>query len=347
MTIQKINFPELTASSAFVVTDLDDAQRATGVVRSAKKILQDGAKLLARSQTYSWAVLAQQVSGASAGINTQGDERSAAISGFCEQLLPHVSGGELSLEAAKGVSRSELSTLIDADPLLARRHLDFEGTELGIALLAVGVTAASAAVTGGLDGRSFVIEGAGDATIPLVREILGQGGRVVAVSQPSVASGSAGAIELPASLDDAIAVLSDPASSASKTGSSDILTIEADVLICGSKSGLIDHESAATLPQKTVVPVGPTPITARGLAVARRRGIRVLADFVTTAGPLFVEIDPTADPAALLNAARDRIEANCREFAEHPDGDLLAACYKAEEFLASWRDELPFGRPIA
>lgn len=348
VTIQKINFPELTASSAFVVTDLDDAQRATGVVRSAKKILQDGAKLLARSQTYSWALLEQQISGASAGINTLGAERSTAIAGFCEQLLPRVGNGELSLDAAKGVSASELSILIEADPLLTRRHSDFEGTALGDALLSAGVTAASAATIGELDGRSFVIEGAGTATIPLIREIVGQGGRVLAVVPPAVGSGgAAGAIELPASLDDAVALLSNPSASVSPTGPSDILAIDADVLICGSKSGVIDHESAATLAQKAVVPVGSTPITARGLAVARRRGIKVLADFVTTAGPSFAEIDPTGQPAALIGAARERIHANCREFAEHPDGDLLAACYKAEDFLRTWRDELPFGRPIA
>ncbi|MGB6057239.1 MAG: hypothetical protein WBF71_03175 [Microthrixaceae bacterium] len=348
MTIQKINFPELTTSSAFVVADLADAHRATGVVRSAKKILQDGAKLLARSQTYSWAVLQQQISGASAGINTQGDERSAAIAGFCEQILSRVANGELSLDAAKGVSTSELSTLIEADPLLTRRHADFEGTALGDALLAAGVTAAAAVAIGGLDGRSFVIEGAGDATIALIRELVGQGGRVVAVVPPTAGSGgSAGVIELPASVDDAIALLSDPSASGSTTGPGDILAVDADVLICGSKSGFIDHESAATLAQKAVVPVGSTPITARGLAVARRRGIKVLADFVTTAGPMFAEIDPTGEPAALIGAARERIDANCREFAEHPDGDLLAACYKAEEFLGTWRDELPFGRPIA
>ena len=31
----------------------------------------------------------------------------------------------------------------------------------------------------------------------------------------------------------------------------------------------------------------------------------------------------------------------------HADGPLLAACYRAEAFLATWRTELPFGRPIA
>ena len=30
----------------------------------------------------------------------------------------------------------------------------------------------------------------------------------------------------------------------------------------------------------------------------------------------------------------------------HADGAFMAACYAAEEFLRSWQDELPFGRPL-
>lgn len=311
MTIQKISFPDLSLSSAYVVTDLDDASRATGVVRSAKKILQDGAKLLARSQTYAWAVLGQQISGASAGINTQGDERSGAIAGFCEQVLPRVSAGELSLDAAKGVSAAELSDLLAADRLGSRLHEDHDGAPLGVALLVAGVTAAAGAVLGDIDGRTFAVEDQGDVTAALVAAITELGGKAVTDSAPA------------------------------------LFGVEADVLICGSKSGLIDHESAAGLAQQAIIPIGSTPITARGLAVARRRGIRVLADFVTTAGPLVVELTPTADPAELISTASEHVGSNCSEFADHPDGDLLAACYKAEEFLRTWRDELPFGRPIA
>lgn len=311
MTIQKISFPDLSLSSAYVVTDLDDASRATGVVRSAKKILQDGAKLMARSQTYAWAVLGQQISGASAGINTQGDERSGAIAGFCEQVLPRVSAGELSLDAAKGVSAAELSDLLAADRLGSRLHEDHDGAPLGVALLVAGVTAAAGAVLGDIDGRTFAVEDQGDVTAALVAAITELGGKAVTDSAPA------------------------------------LFGVEADVLICGSKSGLIDHESAASLAQQAIIPIGSTPITARGLAVARRRGIRVLADFVTTAGPLVVELTPTADPAELISTASEHVGSNCSEFADHPDGDLLAACYKAEEFLRTWRDELPFGRPIA
>ncbi|HTO01723.1 MAG TPA: hypothetical protein VL068_13720 [Microthrixaceae bacterium] len=342
MTIQKISLPELATATAFVATDLDNAERYTGVVRSAKKILQDGAKLLARSQTYSWAVLGQQVSGASAGINLASEDRSAAIAGFCEQILPRFVAGELSLDAGKGVGAGEISPLIAADPVLARRHEEFMGTTLGAVLLAAGVATAAGQAIGGLDGRTVVIEGSGDATAPLVKFISEQGGRVVALANPD---GSGSMVDMPTDLDEALAVAAGTAEGQVNPG--DAFSIESDVLICGSKSGLIDHEVAARLVQSAIIPIGATPITARGLAVAHRREVKVLADFVSTSGPLFVELSPTADPAALVATATERVGSLCAEFAEHPDGDLLGACYRAEEYLKTWREELPFGRPIA
>ena len=35
------------------------------------------------------------------------------------------------------------------------------------------------------------------------------------------------------------------------------------------------------------------------------------------------------------------------EVQNHEEGHVVGACVRAESFLASWRDELPFGRPIA
>ena len=31
----------------------------------------------------------------------------------------------------------------------------------------------------------------------------------------------------------------------------------------------------------------------------------------------------------------------------HDDGPLLAGCYQAEAYLRTWREQLPFGRPLA
>jgi hypothetical protein len=34
------------------------------------------------------------------------------------------------------------------------------------------------------------------------------------------------------------------------------------------------------------------------------------------------------------------------EVLPHEQGPLLGACLRAEAYLATWRDELPFGRPL-
>jgi hypothetical protein len=41
------------------------------------------------------------------------------------------------------------------------------------------------------------------------------------------------------------------------------------------------------------------------------------------------------------------ITAVLTEVLAHDAGPLLAACYRAEAFLGTWRGELPFGRPLA
>jgi hypothetical protein len=77
--------------------------------------------------------------------------------------------------------------------------------------------------------------------------------------------------------------------------------------------------------------------TPRALAVATRAGARLLPDFLSTAGPLAARLD--LDPRAHLAELAGQV-------LEHPEGAVLGACRLAEDFLASWAPELPFGRPI-
>jgi hypothetical protein len=99
-----------------------------------------------------------------------------------------------------------------------------------------------------------------------------------------------------------------------------------------------------------VVPSGPIPVTAKGLAVLRREGVRVLPDFVTTAGPLIAGGLPVLDgqrgPAS-PDGVGAPIAAVIDEVLLDDSGPLLGACRRAEAFMKTWRDELPFGRPLA
>ena len=99
----------------------------------------------------------------------------------------------------------------------------------------------------------------------------------------------------------------------------------------------------------------PIPFTTRALVILQAAGTVALADFVCLAGPLFaawpgelagLECDAvTAE--AIEAAATETIADLVRETSGHPEGAFLGACHHAESFLRTWRDELPFGRPLA
>lgn len=172
--------------------------------------------------------------------------------------------------------------------------------------------AAAAEAAIGLDGRTAAIEGAGPCGPALAEAVAERGATVVAASPETWA-------EAPV-----------------------------DVVFAGSKMGAVNHGAAESLQARLLVPCGRLPFTAKALAVCRDRGVLALPDFVTLAGST---IAAWSDPEATDDEVRSTVTATVTELttatAGHPDGPFLAACYEAESFLATWQDELPFGRPLA
>ncbi len=295
---------KLTTTDAFVALDLEDAP-SLGAVRCARKILQGGAKDMARSLTYSFASFGMQRGGASAGINAEADSAPEAIAAFVAELETEVGAGRQSFVPGKGVS---------PEALLAFAELDSRGDDgLATQLSALGPVVAAEAALGSLDGRLVAIEGFGESGAAMADAAKSRGAEVVEIS---MTDGSVAA--------------------------------EADVLLTGSKMGIINHETAAKLQVKAVVPHAPLPYTARALAVMQAAEIVVVPDFLATAGPLFAWWPPgDPEPDAIVAHATEAIATAVTEAAEHADGLFLGACYKAEAFLSTWQDTLPFGRPLA
>lgn len=292
MTEPEIN--KLDTVDAFVVVDLPHADSADGLVRCARKVLIDSTRALARSRTYSWALLGQRISGASAGINATADARTAAVEGFCAEIAPEVSSGRLSLAAGKGVAHGELEalgTVVEDDPAAFVEGL--------LACAAAALTHAPEAPED-LGSATVAIEFDGGAGEVLRSALQTRGAEVV-----SEGPGALGA--------------------------------EADVLFFGSKPGIVDHELAGTIGQRILVPTGALAFTPRALAVAQRRDVLILPDFLTTAGPLAAR--GGADPATVL-------AERTTDAVTHDAGAVLGACLIAEEFLGTWCETLPFGRPI-
>jgi len=338
-----VQIQKLTTTDAFIVFDLDGAP-AAGITRSAPKILVDGATALARTLTYRFASFERKVSGASAGINAKPEDRAAAVAAYAAEVSPLVAERRWLTEPGRGLGTDDLASLRAQDPRPAAYF------DEAAALTAAGVAAAAQVAAGGLEGRTVAIEGFDGGGPALVAALDRRGARIVAVS--TSAGTAVGEALAPDRLAEAWSshgpqMVEDlSAGGASAVETSAVFGVVADVVVVGSKSGVIDDEIAAALAARIVVPSGPTPVTAKALASLRRADKLVLPDFVTTAGPLFAGW-PGAGSGDPTQAAVDAVEAVVAEVIEHPDGPLLGACYRAEAFLATWCEQLPFGRPIA
>ncbi|MEM7284999.1 MAG: hypothetical protein AAF480_01495, partial [Actinomycetota bacterium] len=207
--------------------------------------------------------------------------------------------------------------------------------------------AAAAGATGGLDGKKIAIEGFGPTGPALAAAAADQGARIVAVSTTKGAMMDEGGLDA-AELRSAWAasgeaMVGDDADPAWK-----VFGAEADVLFTGSKTGAINHETAARLAATAVVPHAALPFTARALAVMERADVTVVPDFVALAAPAVGSWPGDAtDADAVIAKATGAIQAAIEETSDHADGAFLGACYRAEAFLGTWRESLPFGRPLA
>jgi len=340
-----VKIHKLATSPAFVVIDLDGAETSVGVVRAANKILQAGAVALARSTTYTLASLERRAGGAAAGISAESDARPGAIAAFVAEVAELAPAHGLVLDPGAGVDAAALEPLAGADPRGTLHRTAHDGVPLAVDLTALGAASAADVAVGGLDGRTVALEGAGPVAGPLAAELVARGARIVALSGPGGVAIDAAGLDPEAVRRGGAAVAtltSDPAPAAALFGA------EADVIFCGSRQGMLDGDVAEALAARVVVPTGCQPLSAKGLAVLRRRGVVALPDFLTTAGPAFAWWPTAGATVATVRAAADEgIATLVGEVLDAEDGPLLGACYRAEAFLRTWRDELPFGRPLA
>ena len=338
-----MHIDKLSNTGAFVVIDLDDAPTSVGIVRVAPKVLQGSATALARTTTYTFAARELKIGGASAGISADPERRDDAIGVFVAELAPRVESGALVLDPGPGVADEGLMTLSNDATRNAVRHETVESDRtLEAHLAGLGPVVAAEAALGSLDGRTAAVE-LGPNAAALVEALAARGARVVAVGGPN------GSVQITEGLaPDALGETLDLAALGEVRPADALLTTQATVLFCGSRQGMIDGAAAETLGAQVLVPTGCQPLSAKGLAVLRRRDVVALADFVSTAGPSFAWWPAgEASVAAVLADATTGIAELVTSTISHDEGPLLGACYRAEAFLRTWQAALPFGRPLA
>ena len=350
---------KLSGTDGFVVVDLDGAAGSSGLVRLAPKILPSGAREMARSATYTLAAVGMRRSGASGGINTRADGRDEAVAAFVTECEPWVGTGEFLPDPGKGLIAADLAPLQAHDPRHPIRLTDVGGMNLAEQLAGQGAVAATAAALDGLEGRRVVIEGCGPAGVAAAEAAVARGAVVAGVATGKGFCATTGTSGLDASALRGAWAEHGPAFvghlDGACTEAGDVWSAAADVLFVGSKMGALDHNIAGRLNVSAVACLHPIPFTTRALVVLQAAGAVVLADFVCLAGPFFAAwpgelagLEGDAVTAEVVEAAALEAIANLvRETAGHPEGAFLGACDHAESFLRTWRDELPFGRPLA
>lgn len=290
-------YQKLSSTDAFIVFDFDDVA-AVGVTRLARKILRDGAELLARSTTYSFASFGVKMGGGSAGINAEGEVRDAAVASFVDETRELVSSGRWATDPDLGLTEDDLAPLRIDDKRPPELWTQGQAAELA----ARGAVAAAGAIRDeGFTGARCAIVGSGPVTDAARSAVTDAGGTVVE-----------GGVDA-----------------------------DGDVVFLAGKSGMLDHDAAAEVQATLVVPLTPVPVTARAHAVLSQTGRIHVPDFLAIAAPLLAAHAPEVDDPV------GEVARVVGELAGAEAGLWMAAVERAEEFLGTWQDELPFGRPLA
>ena len=343
-----VGLRKLSSTNAFVVTDLIDVP-SFGIVRSAKKILQGGAKDLARSMTYTFASFDMQRGGASGGINALPDEKEEAIENFVSELGDDVGSGSLGLDAGKGIAASSFAKLVEADARSDMRFAEQGSDQLETYLAALGPIVVAEQLSG-LEGKALSIEGFGNHGPAMMDLIAERGGKVVSISTLSGSISNSDGLDAEEIRsqwdDDGIDFVKSSDGEAEPAWK--VFQSGADILFAGSKMGAVSHVTAEKLQVQALIPHQPIPFTARALAMLQRKGTVVAPDFIAVAGPIFAawpkENETSSD---VIASATSMIDGALAESLKHEDGLFLGACYRAESFLASWHHTKLFGRPLA
>jgi glutamate dehydrogenase (NAD(P)+) len=337
---------QLEATTGFVIYDLPDADNYVGPARLGAKLTPANAVMLVRHQTYVFAVLEQRRSGCTIGFKVDPDGAAEAIAAAAGELAEELESQKLSTWPDLRLDSELLEPFLRHDGRSPLAASDRDGISFSDELVGLGAVTAAAGAAGGIDGKRVAIEGFDASGLGIAREVERQGGSVARIATAKgCVSGSFDAATL------ADAWLAAGPACVEQLGDLgkpwEIWKGDVDALFVGSKPGAMSGQGAETVGDTVVVATSAAAISSKALAVMRQRNTTAVADFVTRVGPALAWWpDEGADHDAVRSATTAAVEGLMNDTAGHADGAFMAACYRAESFLRSWQDELPFGRPM-
>jgi glutamate dehydrogenase (NAD(P)+) len=344
----------LESVPGFIVLDLPGASTCAGGTRLAPDVTVAEVAMLARAMTYKFAVLGGEVGGAKAGV--VGDpadraSRAGQMARYVAEIRPLADGGRFLTGPDMGTFEEDFALLREHNPAPAAMSTADGGVPFEDVLTGYGVAVAAEAALragpgGGWAGRSVAIEGFGKVGGGVATEVTRRGGRVAAVST------IAGCLADPAGLDvgrllalrqehgdSCVAHYGRPAGPPGQ-----LFTVPADVLVPGTRPGVISRQVAGSLPVTVTVvaPAANVPYTRAGADVLRSRGTAALPDYICNAGAVLGYRSPAkASPGEVLAAAGAAITGLIDEALGHPDGPLAGGAHMAARFLRTWWGEPP------
>jgi glutamate dehydrogenase (NAD(P)+) len=345
----------LRSVPGFVVFDLPGAGAAAGGTRLAPGITVAEVALLARAMTYKFAVLGARMAGAKAGIDGDPADRpgrAGLLARYCAEIGPVAASGRFMTGPDMGTFEEDFAPLREGRAVPAAMTgtvggIPFEDVLTGYGVAVAAESALRASRPAGWPDCSVAIEGFGKVGGGVAREVASRGGRVTAVSTV------AGCIAEPAGLDvgrllelrreygdECIRRYGLPVRPPGQL----FTASAADVIVPGTRPGVIDRRTAGSLPSSVLViaPAANVPYTRQGADVLHRRGISALPDFVCNAGAVIgYRAARDAGPEQVLSDAGDVISSLIAEALEHPGGPLAGGCERAATFLRGWWGEPP------
>jgi glutamate dehydrogenase (NAD(P)+) len=346
---------ELDSVPGFVAFDLPEVPVSAGGTRLAPDVSVAEVALLARAMTYKFAVLGERVGGAKAGVRgdpADHEAKAALMARFCAEIGPLVNSGRLLTGPDMGTAEEDFAPLRErrAAPTAIQAvvgGVPFEDVLTGYGVAVAADAALSVRWGWGWEGRSVAIEGFGKVGGGVAREVVRRGGRVIAVSTVAGCLTDPSGLDVEVLLalrrvhgDDCVLRYGRPVDPPRQL----FTAVDADVVVPGTRPGVIDAQTAASLPPgvRVIAPAANVPYTAPGAEVLRQRDIVALPDFVCNAGAVIgyrSAVDAT--PAEVLAAVEARITELIREALPHPGGPLAGACDRAGSFLRTWWGEPP------
>ncbi len=346
---------KLSTVPGFVVFDLPDAASSAGGTRLAPGVTVAEVAMLARAMTYKFAAIGRQLGGAKAGLAADPADRAQRaelMARYCAEIAPLADQGRFLTGPDMGTFEEDFAPLRERHAVPGAIHavidgVPFEDVVTGYGVAIAARTALPGGPAGGWAGRSAAIEGFGKVGGGVAREVVSQGGRVIAVST------IAGCITDPAGLDierllelrheHGDGCVTHYGTPVGPTGQL-FTAVAADVLVPGTRPGVITGRVAAALPRsvQVIAPAANVPYTRAGADVLRQRGVLALPDYVCNAGAVIGYGAPhDAAPEQVLADVATRIGELIQQTLAHPGGPLAGASEQAARFLRTWWGDPP------